>query len=128
MLQEPPIPGDSSARAKEPALPAYFAYQGDGDVRGELVYVNYGMKEDYDTLERLGVSVRGRIVIARYGHGWRGLKPKLAWEHGALGCIVYSDPQDDGYGQEAAYPSAPCVRRTASSAAPWRTTSSRAIR
>ncbi len=107
MLQEPPIPGDSSARAKEPGLPAYFAYQGDGDVRGELVYVNYGMKEDYDTLERLGVSVRGRIVIARYGHGWRGLKPKLAWEHGALGCIVYSDPQDDGYGQDAAYPSGP---------------------
>ncbi len=106
-LQEPPIPGDSSARATEPALPAYFAYQGDGDVRGELVYVNYGMKEDYDTLQRLGVSVKGRIAIARYGHGWRGLKPKLAYEHGAIGCIVYSDPQDDGYGQEAAYPAGP---------------------
>jgi len=107
MLQEPPIPGDTSARSTEPALPAYFAYQGDGDVRGELVYVNYGMKEDYDTLERLGVSVKGRIVIARYGHGWRGLKPKLAYEHGAIGCIVYSDPQDDGYGQDAVYPSGP---------------------
>jgi N-acetylated-alpha-linked acidic dipeptidase len=106
-LQEPPIPGDTSARAKEPALPAYFEYQGDGDVRGELVYVNYGMKEDYDTLERLGVSVKGRIVIARYGHGWRGLKPKLAYEHGAIGCIVYSDPQDDGYGEDAAYPAGP---------------------
>ena len=107
MLQEPPIPGDTSARAKEPALPAYFTYQGDGDVKGELVYVNYGMKEDYDTLERLGVSVKGRIVIARYGHGWRGLKPKLAYDHGAIGCIVYSDPADDGYGQEAAYPRGP---------------------
>jgi N-acetylated-alpha-linked acidic dipeptidase len=106
-LQEPPIPGDTSARAKEPALPAYFAYQGDGDVTGGLVYVNYGMKEDYDTLERLGVSVKGRIVIARYGHGWRGLKPKLAYVHGAVGCIVYSDPADDGYGQEAAYPAGP---------------------
>ncbi|HEY2445980.1 MAG TPA: transferrin receptor-like dimerization domain-containing protein [Rhizomicrobium sp.] len=106
-LQEPPIPGDTSARAKQPALPAYFAYQGDGDVKGELVYVNYGMKEDYDTLERLGVPVKGRIVIARYGHGWRGLKPKLAQEHGAIGCIVYSDPQDDGYGLDAAYPSGP---------------------
>ena len=106
-LQEPPIPGDTSARAKQPALPAYFAYQGDGDVKGELVYVNYGMKEDYDTLERLGVSVKGRIVIARYGHGWRGLKPKLALEHGAIGCIVYSDPQDDGYGEEAVYPAGP---------------------
>ncbi|MGH6879125.1 MAG: transferrin receptor-like dimerization domain-containing protein [Rhizomicrobium sp.] len=107
MLQEPPIPGDTSARATEPALPAYFAYQGDGDVTGGLVYVNYGMKEDYDTLERLGVSVKGRIVIARYGHGWRGLKPKLAYEHGAIGCIVYSDPQDDGYGQDAVYPAGP---------------------
>ncbi|HEY6578126.1 MAG TPA: M28 family peptidase, partial [Rhizomicrobium sp.] len=107
MLQEPPIPGDSSARATEPALPAYFAYQGDGDVTGELVYVNYGMKDDYDTLARLGVSVKGRIVIARYGHGWRGLKPRLAYEHGAIGCIVYSDPQDDGYGQDAVYPAGP---------------------
>jgi len=106
-LQEPPIPGDTSARAKEPALPAYLVYQGDGDVQGGLVYVNYGMKEDYDTLERLGVSVKGRIVIARYGHGWRGLKPKLAYEHGAIGCIIYSDPQDDGYGEEAVYPAGP---------------------
>jgi N-acetylated-alpha-linked acidic dipeptidase len=106
-LQEPPIPGDTSARATEPALPAYLAYQGDGDVTGELVYVNYGMKEDYDALQRLGVSVKGRIVIARYGHGWRGLKPKLAYDHGAIGCIIYSDPQDDGYGDDAAYPAGP---------------------
>src|SRR5580704_1933927 len=96
-LQEPPIKGDTSATAKQPALPGYFAYQGDGDVKGELVYVNYGMKDDYDALERMGVGVKGKIVIARYGHGWRGLKPKLAWEHGAIGCIVYSDPRDDGY-------------------------------
>ncbi|HEX3664134.1 MAG TPA: transferrin receptor-like dimerization domain-containing protein [Rhizomicrobium sp.] len=107
MLQEPPIPGDTSARATQAALPAYLAYQGDGDVKGELVYVNYGMKEDYDTLERLGVSVKGRIVIARYGHGWRGLKPRLALEHGAIGCIIYSDPQDDGYGDDAVYPAGP---------------------
>jgi N-acetylated-alpha-linked acidic dipeptidase len=106
-LQEPPIPGDTSARAREPALPAYLAYQGDGDVRGELVYVNYGMKDDYDALERMGVSVKGRIVLARYGHGWRGLKPKLAYEHGAIGCIIYSDPQDDGYGPGAIYPAGP---------------------
>ncbi|HEX4159084.1 MAG TPA: transferrin receptor-like dimerization domain-containing protein [Rhizomicrobium sp.] len=106
-LQEPPIPGDTSARAREPALPAYLAYQGDGDVRGELVYVNYGMKDDYDTLARLGVSVKGRIVIARYGHGFRGLKPSLAYQHGAIGCIIYSDPQDDGYGEDATYPAGP---------------------
>src|SRR5258708_39648344 len=73
-LQEPPIQGDSSATASDPALPAYVDYQGDGDVRGNLVYVNYGMQEDYKTLQRLGVSVKDKIVIARYGGGWRGLK------------------------------------------------------
>ncbi|HEY5048979.1 MAG TPA: transferrin receptor-like dimerization domain-containing protein [Rhizomicrobium sp.] len=107
LLQEPAIPGDTSATATEPALPAYLAFQGDGDVKAPLVYVNYGMKEDYDTLEKLGVSVRGRIVIARYGEGWRGLKPKLAQEHGALGCIIYSDPHEDGYAQDAVYPDGP---------------------
>ncbi|MGA7710892.1 MAG: transferrin receptor-like dimerization domain-containing protein [Rhizomicrobium sp.] len=106
-LQEPPIKGDTSATAKQPALPAYLAYQGDGDVTGGLVYVNYGMKEDYDALEKLGVSVKGKIVIARYGSGWRGLKPKLAQEHGAIGCIIFSDPRDDGYSVEAAYPKGP---------------------
>jgi N-acetylated-alpha-linked acidic dipeptidase len=103
-LQEPPIKGDTSATATEPALPAYLAFQGDGDVKGDIVYVNYGMKDDYDTLEKLGVSVKGTIVIARYGEGWRGLKPRLAQEHGAIGCIIYSDPHDDGYAQEATYP------------------------
>ena len=106
-LQEPPISGDSSATATEPALPAYVEYQGDGDVRAGLVYVNYGMQGDYKTLERLGVSVKGRIVIARYGSGWRGLKPKLAQDHGAIGCIIYSDPADDGYSVDETYPSGP---------------------
>jgi len=106
-LQEPPIKGDSSATATQPALPAYLAYQGDGDVKAGLVYVNYGMKDDYDTLEKLGVSVKGKIVIARYGAGWRGLKPKLAQEHGAVGCLIYSDPRDDGYSLDAAYPKGP---------------------
>ena len=77
-LQERPIPGDSSATAKDPALPAYLAFQGDGDVTAPLVYVNYGMQNDYKTLQRMGVGVEGKIVIARYGAGWRGLKPKLA--------------------------------------------------
>src|SRR5437016_10360645 len=106
-LQEPPIPGDTSARSKQPLLPAYVAYQGDGDVTAPLVYVNYGMEEDYRTLQRLGVSVQGKIAIARYGQGWRGLKPKLAQEHGAVGCIIYSDPRDDGYSAEDAYPKGP---------------------
>ena len=106
-LQEPPIKGDSSATATQPALPAYLAYQGDGDVTAGLVYVDYGMKDDYDALEKLGVSVKGKIVIARYGAGWRGLKPKLAQEHGAVGCLIYSDPRDDGYSLDAAYPKGP---------------------
>jgi N-acetylated-alpha-linked acidic dipeptidase len=106
-LQEPPITGDTSATAKEPALPAYVAYQGDGDVTAPLVYVNYGNADDYKRLEMLGVSVKGAIVIARYGQGWRGLKPRLAQEHGAVGCIIYSDPSDDGYSVETAYPRGP---------------------
>ena len=106
-LQEPPIPGDSSATATDPALPAYVEYQGDGDVTAGLVYVNYGMQDDYKTLERLGVSVKGKIVIARYGSGWRGLKPKLAQDHGAIGCIIYSDPADDGYSVDETYPAGP---------------------
>ncbi|WP_374569627.1 transferrin receptor-like dimerization domain-containing protein [Phenylobacterium sp.] len=106
-LQEKPIPGDTSATAKDPALPAYLAYQGDGDVTAPLVYVNYGTPEDYKDLERMGVSVKGKIVIARYGKVWRGLKPRLAQDHGAIGCIIYSDPADDGYAQEAVYPDGP---------------------
>jgi len=107
MLQEPPIPGDSSATATDPALPAYVAYQGDGNVTAKLVYVNYGMPDDYKTLERMGVSVKGAIAIARYGKGWRGLKPRLAQEHGAVGCLIYSDPADDGYAVDQTYPAGP---------------------
>lgn len=106
-LQEPPIAGDTSAKATEPALPAYAEYQGDGDVTAPLVYVNYGMQEDYKTLQRLGISVKDRIVIARYGGGWRGLKPKLAFQHGAIGCVIYSDPGNDGYAVDKTYPVGP---------------------
>lgn len=97
--QEPAAPWDSTSDRTRDALPPYVAYQGDGDVTAEVVYVNYGMPEDYKVLERRGIDVRGKIVLARYGGGWRGLKPKLAQEHGAVGCIIYSDPADDGYGQ-----------------------------
>ena len=103
-LMEPPIPGDATSSRTEGVLPAYVAYGGEGDVTAPLVYVNYGMPEDYAALQRLGVDVKGKIVIARYGAGWRGLKPKLAYEHGAVGCIIYSDPADDGYGAGDAYP------------------------
>ncbi len=106
-LTEPPIPGDASSSRQTGALPAYLAYAGEGDVTAPLVYVNYGMPADYEALARLGVSVKGKIVIVRYGAGWRGLKPKLAYEHGAIGCIIYSDPADDGYGMADPYPEGP---------------------
>ncbi len=102
-LVEPPVPGDATS-ALDGALPPYNVFGGDGDVTAELVYVNYGMPDDYKALARRGIDVRGKIVIARYGSGWRGLKPKLAQQHGAIGCLIYSDPQDDGYGAGDAYP------------------------
>jgi N-acetylated-alpha-linked acidic dipeptidase len=103
-LSEPPIEGDSTSTQTKDELPPYNVYGADGDVTGELVYVNQGMPDDYKELERQGVSVKGRIVLTRYGGGWRGLKPKLAYEHGAVGCLIYSDPRDDGYGQGDTYP------------------------
>ena len=103
-FNEPPIPGDPSTANQAGGLPGYVAYGADGDVTARLIYVNYGMPADYQALQRLGLDVKGKIVIARYGVGWRGLKPKLAYEHGAVGCIIYSDPADDGYGPGDAYP------------------------
>lgn len=103
-LQEPPVPGDATSSQTGEQLPLYNAYSTDGDVTGELVYVNHGVPQDYEELERRGVDVRGRIVLARYGGSWRGIKPKVAAEHGALGCILYSDPAEDGYFQGDAYP------------------------
>ncbi len=102
--QEPAIPEDATSGNTATALPPYVAFQGDGDVTAPLVYVNQGMPDDYLDLARRGIDVRGKLVIARYGGGWRGLKPKLAQEHGAVGCIIYSDPADDGYGTGDPYP------------------------
>src|SRR6267154_3595972 len=103
-LREPPIKEDGTSQQTRDELPPYNVYGADGDVTAELVYVNQGMPDDYKELERRNLSVKGRIVIARYGGGWRGLKPKLAHEHGAVGCLIYSDPRDDGYGAGDAYP------------------------
>lgn len=103
-LSEPPVEGDAATAHNKDGLPPYNVYGADGDVSGELVYANYGMPNDYKELERQGISVKGRIVLTRYGAGWRGLKPKLAYEHGAVGCLIYSDPRDDGYGQGDVYP------------------------
>jgi N-acetylated-alpha-linked acidic dipeptidase len=103
-LQEPALLQDPTSNQQSEQLPTYNAYSADGDVTGPLVYVNYGIPEDYETLARHGISVKGAIVIARYGHAWRGIKPKVAAEHGAVGCIIYSDPRDDGYSAGQTFP------------------------
>ncbi|MER3428374.1 MAG: folate hydrolase [Pyrinomonas sp.] len=103
-LEEPPLKEDRTSSNVSEGLPTYNAYSVDGDVTGELVYVNYGLPRDYEELRQRGVDVRGKIVIARYGASWRGIKPKVAAEHGAIGCIIYSDPRDDGYFQGDVYP------------------------
>ena len=103
-LEEPAIPQDPTSGQKSEQLPTYNAYSIDGDVTAPLVYVNYGVPDDYEELDRLGVSVRGKIVIARYGGSWRGIKPKVAAEHGAVGCLIYSDPRGDGYFEGDAFP------------------------
>jgi N-acetylated-alpha-linked acidic dipeptidase len=103
-LQEPVLAIDPTSNQTAEQLPTYNAYSADGDVTGPLVYVNYGNREDYDELDRMGVSVKGAIVIARYGSAWRGIKPKVAAEHGAVGCLIYSDPEGDGYFEGEDYP------------------------
>jgi N-acetylated-alpha-linked acidic dipeptidase len=103
-LQEPPVPGDPTSSQQSEQLPAYNVYSIDGDVTAPLVFVNYGIPEDYEQLDRLGVSVKGAIVIAKYGHSWRGIKPKVAAEHGAVGCLIYSDPNEDGFKQGETFP------------------------
>lgn len=103
-LEEPAVAVDPTSSQKDEQLPTYNAYSIDGDVTAPLVYVNYGVPEDYDQLERLGIAVKGAIVIARYGRSWRGIKPKVAAEHGALGCIIYSDPREDGYYEGDVFP------------------------
>jgi N-acetylated-alpha-linked acidic dipeptidase len=103
LLKEPALKEDGTSN-QEDQLPTYNAWSADGDVTGELVFVNYGLPQDYEVLESLGISVQGKIVIAKYGRSWRGIKPKVAQEHGAIGCIIYSDPKDDGYYQGDVYP------------------------
>jgi N-acetylated-alpha-linked acidic dipeptidase len=103
ILKEPAIKEDATS-GQAGQLATYNAYSADGDVTADLVFVNYGIPEDYDILDKMGIDVKGKIVIAKYGHGWRGIKPKVAQEHGAIGCIIYSDPADDGYVQGDVYP------------------------
>jgi N-acetylated-alpha-linked acidic dipeptidase len=103
-LSEPTIPEDATSGQTAEQLPTYNAYSVDGDVTAPLVYVNYGVPRDYDELKQRGIDVKGKIVIARYGGSWRGIKPKVAAEHGAVGCLIYSDPRNDGYYQCDVYP------------------------
>ncbi len=103
-LVEPALDEDKSSQVRKDMLPGYNAYSADGDVTAELVYVNQGIPRDYEELEKLGIDVKGKIVIARYGGSWRGIKVKVAAEHGAIGCIIYSDPLDDGYSRGDVYP------------------------
>ncbi|HEU0064892.1 MAG TPA: transferrin receptor-like dimerization domain-containing protein [Flavisolibacter sp.] len=103
-LEEQILAEDHTSNQKSEQLPSYNAYSADGDVTAELVFVNRGVPSDYEELERMGIDVKGKIVIAKYGGSWRGIKPKVAAEHGAIGCIIYSDPADDGYGQGDTYP------------------------
>jgi N-acetylated-alpha-linked acidic dipeptidase len=106
-LDEPVVAIDPTTGQKAEQLPSYNAYSIDGDVTAPLVYVNYGRVEDYEQLERMGASARGAIAIVRYGQIFRGVKSKIAFEHGAVGCIIYSDPKDDGYFGGAVFPNGP---------------------
>jgi N-acetylated-alpha-linked acidic dipeptidase len=106
-LQETALPADPTSNQQAEQLPSYNAYSVDGDVTGPLVFVNYGVPADYEELEQRGISVKGAIVIAKYGGSWRGIKPKVAAEHGAIGCLIYSDPRDDGYAGGDVFPSGP---------------------
>jgi N-acetylated-alpha-linked acidic dipeptidase len=103
-LQEPAFPEDPTSDQRDEQLPTYNVYSRDGNVTAPLVYVNYGIPDDYEKLERMGISVQGCIVIARYGASWRGIKPKVAAEHGAVGCLIYSDPSGDGYSEGDVFP------------------------
>ncbi len=103
-LNEPPIKGDETSKRNKEALPVYNGYSCDGDVRGQVVYANYGLPEDYKALEERGIDVKGKIVLVRYGALFRGLKPRIAAERGAVGCLIYSEPKDSGFARGDEYP------------------------
>ena len=105
-VDEAAVPGDpTSSNAK--ITPLFNGYSASGDVTAPLVYANYGLPGDYDELKKVGVDVKGKIVIVRYGNSFRGVKAKVAEDQGAVGCIIYSDPADDGYMQGDVYPKGP---------------------
>ena len=103
-LTEPTLKEDGTSGQTKEQLPTYHAFSADGDVTAELVFVNYGIPEDYEALKKMSIDVKGKIVLAKYGNSWRGIKPKVAAENGAIGCIIYSDPKEDGFFQGDVYP------------------------
>src|SRR5579883_56879 len=105
-LREPPVAEDPNSSDPH-QLPTFNAYAASGDVTGEVVYANFGLPADYDWLDKHGISVKGKIVLTRYGKSWRGIKPKVAAEHGAIACLIYSDPHEDGYFEDDTYPKGP---------------------
>lgn len=105
-LKEPAVPEDPDSNNPY-QIPTYNAYGATGEASAEAVYVNFGLPEDYEWLAKQGIDVKGKIVIARYGKSWRGLKPKLAEEHGAVACLIYSDPHEDGYYDGDIFPIGP---------------------
>src|SRR3954469_22941684 len=104
-LAEPPVAGDPASSLAQ--YPTVNGYSGEGDVTAEIVYVNYGLIEDYTQLDSMGISVQGKIAIARYGRSFRGIKAREAEKHGAVGLLIYSDPQDDGFVVGDVYPDGP---------------------
>jgi N-acetylated-alpha-linked acidic dipeptidase len=104
-LEEPPVAGDSTSASRQ--FPTVNGYSGTGDVTGDVVFVNYGLIEDYARLDSLGVSVRGRIAVARYGRSFRGIKAREAERNGAVALLIYSDPQSDGFVRGDVYPDGP---------------------
>ncbi len=109
-LEEGTLKEDKTSGQKSEQLPSYNAFSADGNVTAEIVFVNRGIPADYEELAKMGIDVRGKIVLAKYGGSWRGIKPKVAYEHGAIGCLIYSDPADDGYVQGDVYPVGPFRR------------------
>src|SRR5919205_3705022 len=104
--REAVVPGDPTS-SNPKITPLFNGYSASGDVTAPVIYANYGLPNDYDDLKKAGVDVKGKIVIVRYGNSFRGVKAKVAEDHGAIGCIIYSDPADDGYAQGDVYPKGP---------------------
>lgn len=105
-LMEDEIHQDSCTKDKS-ALPPFIAYSGSGDVKGKVVYLNYGRQKDFELAVKLGVVLKGRIALVRYGDNYRGIKVMLAEEYGMVGVIVYSDPMEDGFARGKVYPDGP---------------------